>query len=147
LTDDESGEETVKARIIWLIAAVLVACDGQSKNPTESRAEAKAANPEPAIKEVVPVELGRRPPNTPMTSQNMPFFDTVTYCLSTTRKTDTMVKGPAYEQCIELQDHTRIVIGEAIDANEFKEADIVRCAKASHTAYEGMWFCMNGKPY
>ncbi len=82
-----------------------------------------------------------------MTSENMPFFDTVTYCQTTTRKIDRIVKGPAYEACIELQEHTRLVLGEAIDGSKFKEADIVRCAKASRTAYEGLWFCVNGQPF
>ncbi len=123
--------------------AVLAGCQEQQNEAATATA---AAQPQP-VEQIVPVELGRRPPNTRMTSRNMPFFDTVTYCLLTTRKTDTMVKGPAYEACVELQDHTRSVIGEAIDAKKFDEADIVRCAKASHTAYQGMWYCMNRQPY
>ncbi len=81
-----------------------------------------------------------------MTSDNMPLFDTITYCILSTRKTDTMVKGPAYEACIEHQDHVRIVVASAIDAGKFAEADIIRCAKDSRTAYVGMWYCMNGIP-
>jgi hypothetical protein len=129
---------------ILVLAALLTACQNK---PTESKADATPAEAATGVEQVVPVELGRRPPNTPMTSENMPFFDTVTYCQLTTRKTDTMAKGPLYEACIEHQDHTRIVIAEAVDANRFAEADIVRCAKASPTAYVGMWYCMNKEPY
>ena len=57
-----------------------------------------------------------------------------------------MVKGPAYEACIERQDQARIVIAAAIDADKFAEPDIIRCAKESRTAYIGMWYCMNGVP-
>jgi len=106
----------------------------------------QVATSEPAGQQIVPVEFGRRPPNTRMTSANMPYFDTVTYCLLTTRKTDTMFKGPAYQAGIENQADTRIVVGDAIDANRFAEADIIRCAKESRTAYVGMWYCMNGRP-
>ena len=92
-----------------------------------------------------PVEFGKRPPNTPMTSDNMPFFDAVTYCELTTRKQDKIAKGPAYEACVEDQAHYRIIIGEAINASQFQEPVIIRCAQASRTAYQGMWFCMNGQ--
>jgi len=125
--------------------AVLTACHGQPKAIAANQQAAEPATPAPPMEQIVPVELGKRPPNTRMTSANMPFFDAVTYCLLSTRKTDTMVKGPQYEACIALQEDTRIVIGEAIDANRFDETDIVRCAKASTTAYDGMWYCMNGK--
>ncbi len=80
-----------------------------------------------------------------MTSDNMPFFDAVTYCELTTRKTDKVYKGPAYEACVEDQAHYRIIIGDAIDSSQFKEPAIIRCAKASRTAYQGMWYCMNGQ--
>lgn len=80
-----------------------------------------------------------------MTSDNMPFFDTVTYCELTTRKRDKIHKGPAYEACVEDEAHYRIVIGDAINAGQFKEAVINRCAKASRAAYQGMWYCMNGQ--
>jgi hypothetical protein len=80
-----------------------------------------------------------------MTSENMPFFDTVTYCEQTTRKSDKIPKGPAYEACVEDQAHYRIVISDAVTARQFKEAVIIHCAKASRTAYQGMWYCMNGQ--
>jgi hypothetical protein len=73
----------------------------------------------------------------------MPIYDTVTYCLLATRKSDTKVKGPEYEECIEHQDHTRRVLAETIDTAKFKEPDIIRCAKASRTAYIGEWYCLN----
>ena len=82
-----------------------------------------------------------------MTSHNMPFFDTVSYCEVTTGKTDKTYKGPVYEACVEDQEHTRMVLGEAIDASKYQEPDIIRCAKASHTAYEGLWYCLNGQDY
>ena len=137
----------MRNRTVLFTVMLLAGCHQQPKDVAKGESATQPTVTAPAIEQIVPAELGRRPPNTRMTSHNMPYFDTVTYCLVTTRKTDTMVKGPAYEACIELQDSTRIVIGEAIDAKEFQEADIVRCAKASHTAYEGMWYCMNGKPY
>lgn len=80
-----------------------------------------------------------------MTSANMPFFDTVTYCGLATRKVDKIPKGPAYEGCVEDQAHYRIVIGEAIDAHQFRDTLVTHCAKASRTAYQGMWYCMNGQ--
>lgn len=80
-----------------------------------------------------------------MTSNTMPFFDTVTYCEQTTRKRDKTYKGPVYEACVEDQAHYRIVIGEAINAGQFKDPVIDHCAQASRTAYQGMWFCMNGQ--
>jgi hypothetical protein len=95
--------------------------------------------------QIPPVELGRRRPNTRLTSANMPFFDTVTYCEHTTRKIDKIPKGPAYETCVEDQAHYRIVIGQAIDARQFKDTLVTDCAKASRTAYQGMWYCMNGQ--
>ncbi len=140
------SEEIVRLRATLLVVLIAAGCHGQPKDETGKPTDGNAARAAPSEEEIVPVELGRRPPNTRMTSANMPFFDTVTYCLLTTRKTDTKVKGPQYEACIELQDATRRVIGQAIDANEFEEDNIVRCAKASRTAYQGMWFCMNGKP-
>jgi hypothetical protein len=135
----------MRCRTLLPVVAMLAACHGQPNETPESRTDGKVATPAPAGAQIVPVEFGRRPPNTRMTSDNMPFFDTVTYCLLTTRKTDTMVKGPAYEACIEDQHQTRIVVGDAIDANTFAEADIIRCAKESRTAYVGMWYCMNGR--
>ena len=75
----------------------------------------------------------------------MPFFDSVTYCEQTTRKNDKIFKGPAYEACVEDQAHYRIVIGEAVNASKFPETVVTHCASASRTAYQGMWFCMNGQ--
>jgi hypothetical protein len=128
-----------------LLIAMLAACGGPAKNAAESQPQAVATKP--AVEEMVPVEFGKRPPNTPMTSDNMPLFDTVTYCILATRKTDTKVMGPEYEECIEHQDHTRRVLAEAIDTAKFQEDDIVGCAKASRTAYVGMWSCLNKEPY
>jgi len=133
---------------LLLIVAALAGCrsaatkaSGQQPQPQPAGA-ARASTEQP-----VPVEFGRRPRNTPMTSDNMPFFDTVKHCMLTTRKIDTVTKGPAYEACVEGQEHTLLVLADAINAGKFDEADIVRCAKASRTAYEGMWYCLNGKPY
>jgi hypothetical protein len=133
---------------ILFIVAMLAACGGPQTSPTVQ--PQTAADTTPVASRITtpqnpPVEFGKRPPNTPMTSNNMPFFDTVTYCELTTRKTDKINKGPAYEACVEDQAHYRIVIGEAINAARFHEADVVRCAKASRTAYQGMWYCMNGQ--
>lgn len=77
----------------------------------------------------------------------MPYFDTVKYCEITTRKHDTRYKGPVYEQCAEDQAHTRSILAQAIDAKKFHDADIIRCAKASHTAYQGEWYCLNGQDF
>jgi hypothetical protein len=145
-----SQESTVRNRAILLVVAALAACGGAQKHPTEpSSAAADATVMTSSISgpQVPPVEFGRRPPNTPMTSGNMPFFDAVTYCELTTRKIDKTFKGPAYEACVEDQAHYRIVISEAIDARQFKDSVIDHCAKASRTAYQGMWFCMNGQPF
>lgn len=133
-----------------MILAMLAACGNTPKSTTEQMfpsTQLKAPAARPAIEQIPPVEFGRRPPNTPMTSDNMPFFDTVTYCDLATRKIDKIKFGPAYEACLEYQDANRVVLSQAIDANKLDEADIIRCAKASRTAYEGLWFCLNGKPY
>jgi len=82
-----------------------------------------------------------------MTSANMPFFDIVTYCEVTTRKIDSVPRGPVYENCASNQAHYRSIIGQAIDARQFEADKVVHCAKASRTAYEGMWYCMNDQPY
>jgi hypothetical protein len=133
----------MRFRGVLPIVAVLAACHGQPNQPQGNQADGKAAASAPAEEDIIPVEWGKRPPNTPMTSANMPLFDTVTYCILSTRKTDTIVMGPLYESCIEHQDQVRIVIAAAIDANKFAEAVINRCAKDSRTAYVGMWYCMN----
>ena len=135
----------MRRRAALILAAILAACKAQPSNPGNETDKAKVIIPAP--ESIVSPEFGKRRPNTRMTSRNMPFFDTVTYCVPATLGTDTMVKGPAYEACIEHQDHTRVEIADAIDANKFDEADIVRCAKGSRTAYVGMWYCMNGRPY
>lgn len=143
---------TVRRCISLVLVAMLVACGGPSRTTTASQSSAAGASPgdteanpaaDSGVEYMVPVEFGRRPAGTPMTSDNMPFFDTVTYCILSTRKHDTMVRGPLYEECIEHQDHTRMVLGEAIDKATFKEKDIVRCASASREAYIGMWYCLN----
>ena len=130
---------------ILLIVAEVAACGGPTRNATERAPQADAAAPTEQI--LVPPELGRIPPGKPMTKDNMPLFDTVTYCVDTTRKTDRFVKGPLYEQCVEHQEHLRIIIGEAIDKGEFKAPDVIRCAKLSPTAYEGEWYCLNRQAF
>ena len=133
-------------RTILLLLASLAACSAPQKKAAEQPPQPTATTPAP-VEQPVPVEFGRRPPNKPMTSDNMPFFDTVKHCMLTTRQVDTMDKGPAYETCIQIQEHNRLVLAEAIDSHKLEEANIIRCAKASRTAYEGMWYCLNGKPY
>ena len=140
----------MRHRTILLALSILAACGGPpgatNGKRQQSAAETRSTS-EPATEQIPPVEFGRRPPNTPMTSKNMPLFDTVTYCLLATRGIDRIPKGPAYETCVEDQENYRIVIGEAIDENKFAEDAIVRCAKASRTAYEGLWFCVNEQPF
>jgi hypothetical protein len=136
--------------VIVVIVAMLAACGGPPPSVTEQAPQ--TTQPEPQVAhagtpQIPPVEFGRRPRNTLMTSDNMPFFDTVKYCDVATRKLDKSRYGPAYETCVEDQEATRIVLAQAVDANKFPEADIVRCAKDSRTAYEGLWYCLNGKPY
>jgi hypothetical protein len=134
---------------ILLILAALAACAGPNKTATR-QAPPPAATTTAATSlitgpQIPPVELGRRPRNARMTSANMPFFDTVAYCEHTTRKIDKMPRGPAYEACVEDQAHYRIVIGQAVDARQFKDTAVTNCAKASRTAYQGLWYCMNGQ--
>ena len=82
-----------------------------------------------------------------MTRRNMPYFNTGAYCHLRARTAGETARGPAYRDCRDLQRHARLVIGESIDAEKFAEGDIARCAKESHTAYEGMGYCMNGQPF
>ena len=134
--------------IILSVVAMLVACARPQPRPEQpQQARAATATSHEPIEFMMPPEIGRRKPNTPFSSDNMPLFDTVTYCLLKTRNTDTKVMGPKYEKCIEDQDHTHSIIGEAIDAGKFPEDNVVRCAKESHTAYEGEWLCMNGQQF
>ena len=138
----------MRHRAILFIVAMLAACGGPQKSATKqppSPADTTPVVSRITTPQIPPVELGNRPPNTPMTRDNMPFFDAVTYCELATGKTDKTYKGPAYEACVEDQAHYRIVIGEAINAAQFLESVVVRCAKASRTAYQGMWYCMNGQ--
>lgn len=135
---------------VLLIGIGLAACGGPAKTakaPPTLRIIAEPVITHPTTPQIPPVEFGKRPPNTRMTSENMPYFDTVTYCQWATDKQEKLRQGPLYEACIGDQDNYRHVIGSAIDAKQFKEADIVRCAKASRTAYEGMWYCLNDQPY
>lgn len=137
----------MKGRAILIIPALLLGCSHEPplKPPPETPPTQSAEHPN--TPQVPPVEFGRRKPNTPMTHDNMPFFDTVTYCVWATRGKDKAVKGPLYEACVEDQGHTKLILGQAIDAQKFKEADMVRCAKASRTAYQGMWYCLNGQDF
>jgi hypothetical protein len=141
----------VKHCAILLIVVLLAGCGGTPRQPAATpqlhSAGPTAAAGQPATPEIPPVDLGHRPPNTPMTSANMPFFDTVAYCEVTTRKIDSMPKGPAYENCAGNQAHYRSIIGAAIDAKQFKESKVEQCARASRSAYEGMWYCMNDQPF
>lgn len=133
-----------------LIIGMLAGCVGSppSSSPAGSGNAASAAAPPPAMaSQIPPVDLGHRPPHTAMTSANMPFFDIVAYCEVTTRKIDTRPRGPVYETCAINQQHYRSIIGQAIDAKQFKEAKVLQCAKASHTGYDGMWYCMNDQPF
>lgn len=131
---------------IPLMLVALVACGGPTKNAGDQAPEA-AASAAPGERQIVAPELGRIPPGKAMTKDNMPLFDTVTYCVETTRKADKFVKGPLYEQCIEDQDHLRIIVGEAIDKGQFKAPDVIRCAKLSPTAYQGEWYCLNRQSF
>ena len=143
---------TVRDWVIVLTLTLLSACGGTPKSMTEQTPPVTQMKPpvaRSASRQIPPVEFGRRPPNTPMTSNNMPFFDVVTYCELATGNPPESGRPPktrAYEACVQYQDANRIVLGEAIDANRFDEADIIRCAKDSRTAYEGLWFCLNGQP-
>jgi hypothetical protein len=129
-----------------LIMAVLVACGGPAQKATE-QASQEGPSPAPGERQIVAPELGKIPAGKPMTKDNMPLFDTVTYCVETTRKTDKFVKGPLYEQCVEDQDHLRIIVGEAIDKGQFKAPEVIRCAKLSPTAYQGEWYCLNRQSF
>lgn len=101
----------------------------------------------PKTPQIPPVEFGKRKPGTRITSGNMPYFDTVKYCEWATRGKDKIFRGPHYEQCIATQRHIRKILGEAIDAKKFTDAKIIHCAKATRTAYHGMWYCLWDQPY
>lgn len=134
----------MRRHAILIVAGILAACAGPSggARPGPERTAAVKLPPQ-----VPPVELGHRPPNTHITSQNMPFFDRVVYCEWATRGHDTMPKGPAYEMCVENQAHYLGVMAQAIDARTFSDAAIVRCAKETRSAYKGMWYCLNGQDF
>lgn len=131
---------------ILLIAAMLAACSSQSGTQPmpKPRSSAEAL---PTTPQIPPVEFGKRKPGTPITSDNMPFFDTVKYCEWATQGKDTRFKGPLYEQCIDDQSNTQEIMANAIDAKKFTDAKIIHCAKATRTAYHGMWYCLWDQPY
>ena len=139
----------MKGHAILVTLALLAGCGREPapKPQTDAAAAPTRSAVHPNTPQVPPVEFGRRPPNTPMTHDNMPFFDTVAYCAWATRGSDKIPKGPHYEQCVEDQGHIKLILSQSIDAQNFKEPDILRCAKASRTAYQGMWFCLNGQEF
>ena len=145
------GLPRILARVLVVLAALgVAACGGPEKTATARRGPTVIVTPvitHPTTPQIPPVEFGRRPAGTPMTSANMPFFDTVRYCEWSTGKREKLRRGPLYEACIGDQANYRSVIGSAIDARQFKDRDIVRCATASRTAYQGMWYCLNDQPY
>ncbi|HUN39303.1 MAG TPA: hypothetical protein VMU81_03340 [Acetobacteraceae bacterium] len=135
---------------VVLAAVALTACGGpekMAKAPPLPTVIVRPVITHPTTPQIPLVEFGKRPPNTPMTSANMPYFDTVAYCEWSTDKKEKLRRGPLYEACIGDQANYRQVIGSAIDARQFKDSDIVRCAKSSRTAYQGMWYCLNDQPY
>jgi hypothetical protein len=135
---------------LLLAAAVLVSCGGPSKSGGTSSAHV-VVNTQTAsllhIPQIPPVQLGKRPAGTPITRRNMPYFDIVIYCEHVTHGKEKLRRGPLYETCAEDQSQYRDIIGETIDAGKFHDGDILRCAKASRTAYEGEWYCLNGEPF
>ena len=141
--DRSLADSIVRHRATLLLVVLLAACSGPSGTQSTPRAKAAAAE----LPQIPPVEFGKRPPGTRITSENMPYFDTVKYCEWATRKKDSAFKGPLYEQCVSDQHNTRQLLGKAIDAKKFTDAKIVHCAKASRTAYHGMWYCLWDQPY
>ena len=135
-------------RVVVGLCLLLAGCGGAQQTAQKNAAPASSA-PVSVIKgpQIPPVEFGRRKPGTHITSENMPFFDTVTYCERKTRGTDKIVKGPHYEACIQDQQHTQIIIAQAIDQRKFDDKTIEACAEASRTAYQGMWYCLNGQEF
>lgn len=135
---------------ILIVVAMLAACGGPQKSTPGQEQPAGGATAVTSMiagPQIPPVEFGKRAPNAKMTSANMPFFDAVAYCEHATEKSEKVRRGPLYEACVEDQAHYRVVIGDAVDAGQFKEAVVDRCAKASRTAYQGMWYCMNEQAF
>lgn len=128
---------------ILIISGMLTACAARGGAPPKPAREVTIKLPP----QIPPVEFGRRPPHTHITSQNMPYFDRVAYCEWATRGHDTMFKGPAYETCIDDQGHYRRIMAQTIDARKFSDDAIVRCAKETRSAYKGMWYCLNGQDF
>jgi len=137
----------MRGKVILLALALLAGCGHEPAPKPQTEASPTQSAEHPNTPQVPPVEFGRRKPNTPMTHDTMPLFDTVTYCVWATRGKDKVPKGPVYEQCVEDQGHTKFLLAQSIDAQKFKEADIIRCAKATRTAYQGMWYCLNGQEF
>jgi len=135
----------VRYHAILLAAALLTACGGPSRQPAPNASA--SAEQLPTTPQIPPVEFGKRPPGTRITSGNMPYFDTVKYCEWATRGKDTIPKGPLYEQCIADQASTHEILEKAIDGKKFTDAKIVHCAKATRSAYHGMWYCLWDQPY
>lgn len=140
----------MRNHIILVAAVMLASCGGPADNAHHA-SEQTVVNRQTAsvldVPQVPPVLFGKRPPNTPITEANMPYFDVVTYCELKTAKQEKLARGPLYEACAEDQVHYRSIIGETIDARKFQDADIIRCAKATRTAYQGEWYCLNGQEF
>lgn len=131
-------------------AVVLASCSSRSRTAGSPSVHV-VVNEQPAsllhIPQIPPVQLGKRPPGVPITRDNMPYFDIVTYCEYVTRGKETLRRGPLYENCAYDQSHYRSIIGETIAAGTLHDKDIIHCAKATRTAYQGEWYCLNGQPF
>jgi hypothetical protein len=138
--------------ILLLTLLLPVACS-HTPRPVVQKASQDPAIVVSPMKSLLPgpqipkVEFGKRPKGALMTSNDMPYFDEVTYCEHSTRKQDTMRRGPFYEACVQDQDHYRIIIGDGIDRGQFNDKMVEACATASRTAYQGLWYCMNGQEF
>lgn len=133
-----------------LVAATAAACSGPTgtgHHPSLQVIVTKQTESMLHIPQIPPVQLGKVPPGTHIRQDDMPYFGVVAYCEHTTRKQEKLPRGPLYETCADDQMNYRSIIGQTINAGKFQDADIIRCAKASRTAYQGEWFCLNGEPF
>lgn len=134
---------------LWL-AMLLAACSSSpetGKHVSEQTIVNKQTVSMLHVPQVPKVELGKLPPDGRMTRDNMPYFDIVTYCEMTTDKQEKSTRGPLYESCAEDQMHYHDIIGDTVDAGKTASAEVIRCAKATRTAYQGEWYCLNGQEF
>ena len=132
------------------VVAMLAACGGPAETahkPSEQVIVTKQTVSMLHIPQDPPVELGKIPPAWGDHPSQHAVFRYPRLLPADHAQDRQESKGPAYESCAEDQEAYRSVIGETIDAEKFQNDVIIHCAKATRSAYQGEWYCLNNQEY